>query len=176
MKISTGRNRRCKSLRTDRRHLVARLRDATGANLVEAALVTPLLLLLTFSIIDFASVFYVYLALENGVSQATRYGITGNQMDDPDNPGEQLPREESIRIAMRQATPTLTIDDAAFTFSHLPEGEDTWVGGAGEPNDIAKVTVNYTWTIFTPVIRPFFDKGQVNLTVESAMKNESRFE
>ena len=176
MKTTTGRKRRCKSLRTDRRRLIARLRDATGAQLVEAAIVTPLLLLLTFSIIDFASVFYVYLALENGVSQATRYGITGQLMDDPDNPGEQLPREESIKLAMRQATPTLTIDDAAFTFSHLPSGEDTWVGGAGGPDDISKVTVNYTWTIMTPVIRPFFDDGQISFTVESAMKNERRFD
>ena len=38
---------------------------------------TPLLLLLTFSIVDFAALFYVYLALENGASQATRYAVTG---------------------------------------------------------------------------------------------------
>ena len=64
-----------------------RLRDARGAALIEAAILTPLLLLLTFAIVDFGSMFYVYLALENGVSQATRYAITGNQMDDPSNPG-----------------------------------------------------------------------------------------
>jgi hypothetical protein len=153
-----------------------RLGGVAGVNLLEAALVTPLLLLLTFSIIDFASVFYVYLALENGVSQATRYAITGNTMEDPDNPGEELPREESIKIAMREATPTLTIDDGAFSFSHLPAGGAAWLAGAGGPNDVAKVTVNYTWTILTPLIRPFFADGQVNLTVESAMKNEGRFE
>jgi hypothetical protein len=142
--------------------------------MVEAAIVTPLLLLMTFSIIDFASVFYVYLALENGVSQATRYGITGNVMEDPD--GEPLSREESMKIAMRDATPTLTIEDSAFTFSHLPEGESAWVGGAGGPDDISKVSVNYTWTIFTPIISPFFDNGEINLTVESAMKNERSFD
>jgi Flp pilus assembly protein TadG len=32
-------------------------------------LITPLLLMLTFGIIDFASMFYVYLALENSVSR-----------------------------------------------------------------------------------------------------------
>ena len=73
-----------------------RLRDCTGATLVEAAIVTPLLLLLTFSIVDFGSLFYVYLALENGVSQATRYGVTGSAMDDPSNPGSKLSREDSI--------------------------------------------------------------------------------
>jgi Flp pilus assembly protein TadG len=51
--------------------------------MLEAALITPLLLLLTLSIIDFGAMFYVYLALENGASLATRYGITGRVMDDP---------------------------------------------------------------------------------------------
>jgi len=51
--------------------------------MVEAAIITPFLMLLTFSIGDFASIFYVYLALENGASQATRYAVTGNLMDDP---------------------------------------------------------------------------------------------
>ena len=53
--------------------------DVSGANLVEAAIVTPPLLLLTFAICDFAAVFFVYLALESGVTQATRAGVTGNQ-------------------------------------------------------------------------------------------------
>lgn len=155
--------------------VIRRLADSTGANLLEAALVTPLLLLLTFSIIDFGVIFYVYLALENGVSQATRYAVTGNQMDDPDNPGEPLGREDSIKAAMREATPTLTIEDQAFSFSHMAPG-GAWVGGAGGPSDIEKVTVTYTWTPFTPLIRPFFENGELHLTVESAMKNEGRFD
>ena len=60
-----------------------RLRDTAGTSMLEAAIITPLLLLLTLSIVDFGALFYVYLALENGVSQATRYGVTGNVMDDP---------------------------------------------------------------------------------------------
>jgi Flp pilus assembly protein TadG len=150
--------------------------SATGAAIIETALIIPLLLLMTFAIAEFAMMFYAYLALENGVSQATRYAITGNQMEDPDNPGEQLDREESIMIAMRNATPTLTLDEGAFTFSHLPEGADEWLSGVGGPNDIAKVSINYTWTFITPLVRPFFDNGQLNLTVESAMKSEGRFE
>src|SRR5205085_11437935 len=69
-------------------------RDSRGSNLVEAALVTPLLLLLTFAIADFGGLFYAYLALENGVSQATRYGVTGQTLDDPNNPGNKLSRTD----------------------------------------------------------------------------------
>ena len=153
-----------------------RLRDCKGANLVEAAIITPLLLLLTFSIVDFGALFYVYLALENGVSLATRYAVTGNQMDDPMNPGAKLSREGSIKMAMRQATPTLTIADSAFTFTHRQPGGNAWLGGPGGPNDIEKVTINYTWNLFDPLLWPFFNNGQVYLEVDSAMKNEGRFE
>jgi hypothetical protein len=153
-----------------------RITDAKGVAILEAAIITPLLLLLTFSIVDFGALFYVHLALENGVSQATRYGVTGNLMDDPDNPGTPLSRSDSIKLAMRQATPTLTVDDSAFSFSHRTVNGSSWIGGTGGPNDIEKVTVQYTWNLFCPLLWPFFTNGQINLTVDSIMKNEGRFE
>ena len=155
---------------------MGRLRRERGANLVEAALITPLLLLVTFAIIDFASLFYVRLALENGVSQATRYGITGNQMDDPDHPGTPLSRDASILAALRQATPTLTIPDASVTLSHLDPGSATWLSGSGGPSAIEKVSVFYTWRPITPVLVPFFPGGKLDLQAESMMKNEGRFQ
>ncbi len=152
------------------------IRDSRGNNLVEAAIVTPLMLFLTFSIIDFATLFYAYLALENGVSQATRFAVTGNLLDDPDAPGSKLSRRDSIMQTMRRATPTLTIPDGAFSFSHLPSGSGTWVNGTGGPLDIEKVSVRYDWSLLSPVLRPFFDNGQITLVVDSSMKNEGRFE
>jgi Flp pilus assembly protein TadG len=152
-----------------RGRLTRRLKDAKGSNIVEMALVLPLLFLLTFSIVDFASMFYVYLALENGVSQAGRYGVTGNVL-----PGKS--REESIREAMRGATPTLTIDDGAFTFSHIVPGSVNWLPGTGQPSEISRVRVTYTWALMTPFIREFFPDGQINIAVESAMLNEPRFD
>jgi Flp pilus assembly protein TadG len=144
--------------------------------MLEAALITPLLLLLTFSIVDFGALFYVYLSLENGASQATRYGITGQLLDDPAKPGTKLTREPSIMLAMRQATPTLTIDDTAFAFSHIPAGGSAFVPGTGGPGDVEKVTVTYTWKFFNPVFRSFFTNGEIALTVDSAMKNEAKFQ
>jgi Flp pilus assembly pilin Flp len=161
--------------RTFFRRLARVGRDTSGATLIEAAIILPLIALLTFSVMDFAAVFYVYLALENGVSAATRYAVTGNNADDPANPGNPLGRAASIELAMREATPTLTLPDSAFTFSHMSPGGAAWIGGVGGPNDLEKVAVNYTWNIMTPLMQPFFPGGQVNLHVESAMKNEGRF-
>jgi TadE-like protein len=151
---------------------VRRLSDSKGANLVEAAIITPLLLLLTLAIVDFASMFYGYLALEHGVSQATRLAITGVTLTGPSG---AMNRQESIKYRMRESTPTLTIPDSAFTFSFMAPGASSWSGGVGGPGDIGRVTVNYNWQFMTPLVRPFFAGGQVNLRVTSTMKNEAVF-
>ena len=59
---------------------------------------------------------------------------------------------------------------------YLPDGEDDWVDGTGQPGDIVKARIDYTWDILTPLMQPFFENGQIHLVAESAMKNESRFE
>ena len=153
--------------------VVKRLGNAKGATLIEAALITPLFLVLTFSIADFGTLFYTYLALEHGVSLASRYGVTGRQMDDPANPGTPLNHQESLKLAMRQGTPTLTILDSAFTFAHRAPGGGAWLAGAGGPGDLERVSVDYTWRFFTPIVGAFFPNGEVNLRVDSAMKNEA---
>jgi Flp pilus assembly protein TadG len=155
-------------MRTISRRL-RRLRDTDGANMIEAAIITPLVLLLTIGIMEFASVFYVFLALQNGVSQATRFGVTGNTMG-------SASRVDSIKTAMRQATPTLTIPDSAFTFQHMPAGGSSWAAGTGGPNSVEKLTVQYTWSFFTPMMLPFFPSGTMSISVDSVMKNEGRFE
>ena len=153
--------------------MLKRLRNSNGSSILEAAIVTPLLLLLTFAIVDFGAMFYVYLAIENGVSQATRYGVTNALMDDPTHPGSKLSRVESIKLAMRQATPTLTIDDADFTFASRPVSGGWWTNGPAGPNEIQKVTVAHTWSFITPLMWPFFTNGEIRLSVDSVMKNEA---
>jgi hypothetical protein len=151
------------------RRLSMRLRDTEGANMVEAAIVLPIVLLLTFGTIEFSSVFYAYLTLQNGVSQATRYGVTGNT-------NGSMSRIDSIKNAFRQATPTLVVPDSAFRFEHMPPGGSAWLGGTGAPGEVEKVTVTYTWAFFTPLMRPFFPTNRMIITVDSVMRNESRFQ
>jgi hypothetical protein len=158
------------NLRLRSKHSLKRWESARGQNLVEAALIVPIFLLLTFGLIDFGTTFYIYLALENGVSQATRYAVTGQQMDDPANPtGPKLPRDVSIKMAMRQATPTLNIPDSAFSFYNITKT----IADSGGPGDVIRVQVNYSVNLFTPLLRQFFTNGQLNLSVSSIMKNEN---
>lgn len=150
------------------RRLSKRLHKTSGNSMLEAALITPLLLLLTFGLVEFSSLLYVYLALQNGVSQATRYAVTGQAM-----PGKTP--AEAMMTAMRDATPTLALGNEMFTFAHMSPGGSTWIDGAGGPGDVGKVTVTYTWKFFTPLMAPFFAGNKVTMKVESAMKNETKF-
>ena len=152
-----------------RRGFSSRIADTRGTTLVEAAIVTPLLLLVTFAIVDFGALLYVPMALQNGVSNASRFGVTGTTMPD-------LSREDSLRQAVRDATPTLTLSDDKITFTHLPPESTVWVGGTGGPGAIEKITVKYTWELLTPVLQPFFGGDKIDFTVDSTMKNERKFE
>jgi Flp pilus assembly protein TadG len=146
-----------------------RRRDARGANLIEAAIITPLVLLVTFAIIDFGAIFYIWLALQNGASQASRFGVTGNTMP-------SMSREASVRQALIDATPTITIPAANITFANMPVGGTTWTNGSlGAEGAVGKVTVTYTWTLLTPLVRVFFPGGQVTLSAEATMTSERRF-
>ena len=147
------------------RRVAKRLSDPKGANLIEAAIIMPLIFLMSFSIAEFSALLYVHMALQNGVSQATRFGVIGSVL-----PGQT--REASIRSMVQQETPTLDISDGDISFTHIPPGGSGWIGGSGPPDSIERVSVTYTWPIMTPLLRPFFSGDEVTFNVESTMKNE----
>src|SRR2546426_2936949 len=64
-------------------------RPTPGQALVETAIGIVLLLLLTFSVVDAAMLFFAYLTLQNGVTAATRFGVTGQNPDDADHRSEE---------------------------------------------------------------------------------------
>ena len=147
-----------------------RRRSDRGQALVETAFILFLLLFLILSIFDFSVLFYVYLSLEQGISEATRYQVTGQQLPDPNKAGNFLSRDDSVKMTMRGWNPLITLNDSAFTFEHL--NGTTWIAGSGGPNDISRVTVNYNWRLLTPLVSPIFTGGQAALRVSSTMKNE----
>jgi len=144
-------------------------RPARGQALVETAIGIVLLLLLTFSIVDASMLFYVYLTLENGVTEATRFAVTGQQETDPSNPTSPLSREDSIKHIMRNSTPGLTIADSEFAFYDVTHRRS----GTGGPSDVIQVTVTHPWRLISPMLWPFVGNGGViSLRVSATMKNE----
>ncbi len=141
-------------------------RPTPGQALVETAIGIVLLLLLTFSVVDGAMLFFAYLTLQNGVTAATRFGVTGQDPDDADHPTRH---EDSIMRVMRNATPGLTLLDNEFSFYDIT----TQSPGTGGPNDIIQVTVRHPLPLISPMVRPLVGNGGViTLGVSAMMKNE----
>ena len=114
---------------------------------------------------------YVHLALQNGVAQASRYGVTGKRR------GPVLSREDSIKAVDAERDADADAHRRARSRSAICRRAASRGSAArGGANDIDKVTVNYTWTMLTPCSGRSSPTGQMNFTVESAMKNERVFE
>ena len=121
-------------------------------------------MLLSLSVVEAAMLFFAYLTLQNGVTAATRFGVTGQDPDDADHPTRH---EDSIMRVMRNATPGLTLADGEFTFYDLT----TQSSGTGGPNDIIQVTV--THPMLLPMVWPLVGNGGViTLRVSAMMRNE----
>ena len=144
-----------------------RSRNEDGSNVVEGALVLPLILSLLCGLMDFSGFLYTRMALQNGVSQATRFAITRNTLS-------SFSREDSIKSILRENTPRLTINDQDISFSHQLPGGTSWLNGSGPPESIERLVVTYHWRVMTPIMERFFPPGGVAIRVESAMKNESQ--
>ena len=151
---------------TVRPRLAGTPRPTRGQALVETAIGIVLLMLLTFSVVDAAMLFFAYLTLQNGVTAATRFGVTGQDPNDDDHPTRH---EDSIKRVMRDATPGLTLENGEFTFYNIT----TQSSGTGGPNDIIQVTVTHPLSLISPMVWPLVGNGGViTLRVSAMMRNE----
>jgi hypothetical protein len=123
-------------------------------------------MLLTFSVVDAAMLFFFYLTLQNGVTAATRFGVTGQDPNDPLHPTRH---EDSIKQVVRNATPGLTLLDGEFSFYDIT----TQSPGTGGPNDVIQVTITHPLRLISPMLWPLVGNGGViNLLVSATMRNE----
>jgi len=141
-------------------------RRTPGQALVETAIGIVLLMLLSLSVVEAAMLFFAYLTLQNGVTAATRFGVTGQDPNDDDHPTRH---EDSIKRVMRNATPGLKLDDGEFTFYNIT----TQSSGTGGPDDIIQVTVTHPLPLISPMVWPLVGNGGViTLRVSAMMRNE----
>src|SRR6266446_6046978 len=119
-------------------------RPTPGQALVETAIGIVLLLLLTFSVVDASMLFFAYLTLQNGVTAATRFAVTGQNPDDVDHPSRH---EDAIMRVMRDAMPGLTLTDDEFRFYNITDGTP----GTGGPNQVIEVIVTHPWRLISPM-------------------------
>jgi hypothetical protein len=141
-------------------------RPGRGQALLETAIGVVLLLLLSFSVLDAAMFFFAYLTLQNGVTAATRYAVTGQEPNDKDHPSQH---EDAIMRVIRDATPGLNIAHDDVHFHNLTTGGLD----AGGPDDVIQVTITHPWQLISPLLWPLVgNQGRITLSVSATMKNE----
>lgn len=115
-----------------------RWRNARGANLVEMALVVPLLLLLLMGAADLGRVFYAHIAITNAAREAARYasrfpdneqGIQDVARNEAANGGITL-SDDGIEISSLSAVPgdPIRVSISCEVKTILGEFVDAWFG------------------------------------------------
>ena len=147
-------------------------RGERGASVVEFALILPLLLLLLMAIVELGVLFWVNMTMQHAVREGARYAITGRKDLDPnENEDERLRASailEKIKISSLGLYDSVVIEPVTITD---PAG--TELPGFGGPGQIVVINLDCSWPLLTPLVRPFFDEGNYNFKVSSAMRNEN---
>jgi hypothetical protein len=170
-----------------------------GKAIVEFALVAPIFLGITLSILEFSGIMFVQTLLEGGAREASRYGLTGQTP-------EGISRQDMIlQIVSENSFGIIDVDELEMTtmvygdFSDVgqpepftdengndayDEGEtytdvngnggwddDMGAAGLGGPGQVVIYEMSYDWPIMIPLFEPFFG-DHVTLQANIAVRNE----
>lgn len=148
------------------RHLLRRSRSAEGQTIVEFAMVFMLFMFLVFGLFDFGRLFYVQMMVQNAVQEAARYGSTGNHLPDPNNPGKDLSRVNSIMTTLQECPVNPDITNVQISSANGGKGS------AGGPGDMMTITVTSSVPLLTPLIAGLFNQGRYTFNTSVTIKNE----
>jgi hypothetical protein len=142
-----------------------------GNVVVEAALALPVLLVLILSIFDYARIHHTRTRLQDAVSQATRFAITGRQLSDPSNPGVMLTRKDSMLRVLRELSGIPDLDDDDVKITSVGDNGIESVGPGG-PGDVVIVEVSYAVEVLTPILSVAFPDNEYRFRCTSRFRNE----
>jgi len=152
------------------------LRNEKGTAILEFAFVAILVFGLLFAIVDLGMMFFVNLTMQNAVREGTRYAIAG-----PTAPlGDTRTRRQLVIDKIHDSSVGLCdrgrCPDGNIHFYALESGVPVPIAPGdpvvGAPSQIIEVTVDYSWPLLTPLMKPFFPGGRYNFRVGATMRNE----
>ncbi len=138
-----------------------RRRGEAGQDLVEFALVLPLLVLLFFGIIEFGRVIFTYNTLANAAREGARFGIVV-----PNSNGDGFCPSTAVR------PPTTILEAACGLTSGLVPGDITVVTSRiGNERLTVQVSYPFRW-IVGPIVAAAGAPNPMTLTARSSMQRE----
>lgn len=150
--------------------LVRRNRDR-GNVIVETALALPILLILILAIFDYARIHHTRTRMQDAVSQATRFAITGRELADPSRPGMMLSRKDSVLRLLRDLSGIGDLTESDVKITSVAEN-GVISSGPGGPGDVVIVEVSYSVEVLTPLLSIAFPDKRYRFTCSSRFRNE----
>jgi len=135
--------------------ITRRLRSDRGAELIEFAVVMPILLLIVAGIIDFGMMFRTYEAVENAAREGARVGV--------------LPGYADVDVQNRVDA---YLTAAGLSGTHTTTVQNVTVATTAGTFTARSVTLSYTYNF---VVLPGFGTnfGSINLKARSVMRTEA---
>jgi Flp pilus assembly protein TadG len=90
-------------------------RRRKGQSLAEFAITLPILLILTFGVIEFGRIFQAWVTLQNSARAAVRYASTGQYYDD----------RYELKLKFDTSNPAVTLNDATGLIPCVDDGTDS---------------------------------------------------
>ena len=158
-------------------------RNDSGASAIEVGITMLPFLLVMFGVMEFGWYFLQTHTMNTAVSEGIRIGATGAVLEDPDNPGNMLDREASIRLAITdRAESVMAINPADIEIFEVVDADWTdptdpavLAAGDGGAGAFMRVRVTHNHQFFTNLVGGFFGggSGSVTLTSEGTYRNEN---
>jgi Flp pilus assembly protein TadG len=140
-----------------------------GQSMVEFAIVAPIFLLLVFAVMEYGRIFFVQMNVQQAVHDAGRFASTGNHLSDPNNPGSNLSRVQSIiQTIQNEAVAVPGVNPSDLKISSVNGG----AGSAGGPSDVVTVSLTTNLPLATPLIGLLFPNGAYTFVASATFKNE----
>ena len=129
-----------------------------GQDLVEFAIILPILAVMIFGIIDLGRAAYYFSALQNAAREGARFAIV--------HPGE------TSNVINRVKERAIGINSSGSNFN-VGLGDD--IGNPGDDwndEDFVQVQIAYSFRLATPFVGTFFEDGMVSMSASSTMQRE----
>jgi Flp pilus assembly protein TadG len=153
--------------------------SSKGATAVEFALISPILFLLLFGILEFGRYFFVQLTIQYATREGTRLALVGGQLQDKN--GNTMTRVASI-IQTIQNNAAIAVDPNKLIISIYPVDPNSgytdpnnWQGtqNSGQGGDYMRVRTQYTFHFLIPLIEDF--TGGTQMIQAAALYRNEQF-
>ena len=114
--------------------------------------------------------FFTQMTVQHALREAGRFAVTGNRLPDPEHPGKDLARVNSIIQVVEKSAPGIDVSGVQINSTG---GPGSGPGSAGGPGDTVTISITVSMKLITPLIaRLIGPDGVYTFTASTSFRNE----